>query len=197
MHYINFHIFLSCSSQYYKTCAFNQLILLHTLYEYLKPATAGTAYYVLPLDTNYYTITCPNSHTTRHVPLSAWRRLASCIYSSRINTYTLAAFSDYEKNSSHVLLFHQYDRILPCLSFAMRIARVFPLLLHQVVQYQYVHSATLLMQYRFQTVNQQLHAPRRQALLRLLRLRSTNTIVVLLVEWVSHMAVPAGATVPI
>jgi hypothetical protein len=55
----------------------------------------------------------------------------------------------------------------------MRIARVFPLLLHQVrvVQYQYVHSATLLMQYRFQTVNQQLHAPRRQALL---RLRSTN-----------------------
>ena len=59
-------------------------------------------------------------------------------------------------------------------SFAMRIARVFPLLLHQVVQYQYVHSATLLMQYRFQTVNQQLHAPRRQALLRLLRLRSTN-----------------------
>jgi hypothetical protein len=46
-------------------------------------------------------------------------------------------------------------------SFAMRIARVFPLLLHQVrvVQYQYVHSATLLMQYRFQTVNQQLYAP--------------------------------------
>jgi hypothetical protein len=61
-------------------------------------------------------------------------------------------------------------------SFAMRISRVFPLRLHQVVQYQYVHSATLLMQYRFQTVNQQLHAPRRQALLRLLRLRSTNNL---------------------
>ena len=58
----------------------------------------------------------------------------------------------------------------------MRIVRVFPLLLDQVVQYQYVHSATLLMHYWFQTVNQQLHAPRRQALLRLLRLRSTNLI---------------------
>ena len=66
MHYINFHIFLSCSSQYYNTCAFNQLISLHTLYEYLKPATAGTAYYVLPLRT----LTLPGTYHCRHDSVS-------------------------------------------------------------------------------------------------------------------------------
>ena len=80
--------------------------------------------------------------------------------------------------ASHVLLLHQYDRIVPC-HLVRKAHRACISITSapgdtRTVQYQYVHSATLFMQYRLQTINQQLHAPRQQALLRLLRLRSTN-----------------------
>ena len=123
------------------------------------------------------TLTLPGTYHCRHDGVSP--RLFTLHESIHILSLLLPTTT--KTVHSHVLLLHQYDRIVPChlvrnahracisITSAPAGTRTVPVR-------TYICSATLFMQYRFQTINQQLHAPRQQALLRLLRLRSTNTV---------------------